>query len=232
MTRGKKYRDARQEIDRDRLYALDEAAQAVSQGPKRAFDETVDLAVRLGVDPRQSDQMLRGAVDLPHGTGSDTRVVAFAEGAAASSAHEAGAVVVGADDLIERIAGGWLDFDSAVATPDMMPRISRSLGRVLGPRGIMPNPRAGTIAADLGPLVTAIRGGRIDYRTDRTAIVHAPVGKVSFSVEQLTDNVRAVVDTLVRSKPAASKGRFLRSVTLSATMGPGIRLDTAQFGGS
>ena len=229
MKRTKRYDEASEKVDRARLYDLTEALQVLTTLPKPRFDETVDLAVRLAVDPRQPDQALRGTVDLPQGTGSDARVIAFAEGTQATRALEAGAVEVGADDLVERVSGGWLDFDAAVATPDMMPRISRALGRILGPRGLMPNPRAGTISGDLASLVLAIRGGRIDYRVDRTAIVHAPVGKASFSGDQLADNVRAVVDALVRAKPAAAKGRFLRSVTVSSTMGPGIHLDTSQF---
>ena len=229
MGRGKRYDTAREKIDRDQTYGLSEAVGLLKESATAKFDEGVDIAVRLGVDPRQPDQMIRGTVDLPHGTGKTARVIAFAEGEQAREALEAGAVAAGADDLVERVAGGWLEFDAAVATPQMMPRISRPLGRVLGPRGLMPNPRAGTIGADLGNLVRAIQGGRIDFRVDRCSIVHAPVGRASFSEDHIIENVRTVVDTLVRARPASAKGQYLRTVALSPTMGPCVRVDPSAF---
>ncbi len=229
MGRGKRYDTAREKIDRDQTYGLSEAVALLKESATAKFDEGVDIAVRLGVDPRQPDQAIRGTVDLPHGTGKTARVIAFADGEQAREALEAGAVAAGDDDLVERVAGGWLEFDAAVATPQMMPRISRPLGRVLGPRGLMPNPRAGTIGTELGNLVRAIQGGRIDFRVDRASIVHAPVGRASFSEDQLVENVRTVVDTLVRARPASAKGQYLRTVALSPTMGPGVRVDPSAF---
>ncbi len=229
MKRGKRYDSARESIDRDQTYGLDEAITLLKAAATAKFDEGVDLAIRLGVDPRQPDQAIRGTVDLPHGTGKTARVIAFADGEQAREALEAGAVAAGDDDLVERVAGGWLEFDAAVATPQMMPRISRPLGRVLGPRGLMPNPRAGTIGTELGSLVRAIQGGRIDFRVDRTSIVHAPVGRASFEGAQLSENVRAVLDTLVRARPASARGQYLRSIALSPTMGPGVRVDPSAF---
>ena len=229
MGRGKRYDAAREKIDRDQTYGLSEAVALLKESATAKFDEGVDIAVRLGVAPRQPDQAIRGTVDLPHGTGKTARVIAFADGEQAREALEAGAVAAGDDDLVERVAGGWLEFDAAVATPQMMPRISRPLGRVLGPRGLMPNPRAGTIGTELGNLVRAIQGGRIDFRVDRASIVHAPVGRASFSEDQLVENVRTVVDTLVRARPASAKGQYLRTVALSPTMGPGVRVDPSAF---
>ena len=229
MKRGKRYDNAREGIDRDQTYALDDAIGLMKKAATAKFDEGVDIAIRLGVDPRQPDQAIRGTVDLPHGTGKTARVIAFADGEQAREALEAGAVAAGDDDLVERVAGGWLEFDAAVATPQMMPRISRPLGRVLGPRGLMPNPRTGTIGTELGSLVRAIQGGRIDYRVDRTSIVHAPVGRASFEDAQLSENVRALVDTLVRARPASARGQYLRSIALSPTMGPGVRVDPSAF---
>ena len=229
MGRGKRYDAAREKIDRDQTYGLSEAVALLKESATAKFDEGGDIAVRLGVDPRQPDQAIRGTVDLPHGTGKTSRVIAFADGEQAREALEAGAVAAGDDDLVERVAGGWLEFDAAVATPQMMPRISRPLGRVLGPRGLMPNPRAGTIGTELGNLVRAIQGGRIDFRVDRASIVHAPVGRASFSEDQLVENVRTVVDTLVRARPASAKGQYLRTVALSPTMGPGVRVDPSAF---
>lgn len=227
MKRSRRYLEALRLVDRSRSYTVPEAIRLIQSFPKARFDETVDIAARLGVDPRQPDQAIRGTVDLPHGTGKTMRVIAFAQGEQQRVALEAGAVAAGSDDLVERIQGGWLEFDAAVATPDVMPLISRALGRILGPRGLMPNPRTGTIAPDLGPVIRAIQGGRIDYRVDRTGIVHAPVGKVSFPAQHLHENVQAVVEALLRAKPATAKGRYLRSLALSPTMGPGIRLDVA-----
>lgn len=229
MKRSRRYWEALRLVDRSRTYTVPEAIRVIQSFPRARFDETVDIAACLGVDPRQPDQAIRGTVDLPHGTGKTMRVIAFAQGEQQRVALEAGAVAAGSDDLVERIQGGWLDFDAAVATPDVMPLISRALGRILGPRGLMPNPRTGTISPDLGPLIRAIQGGRIDYRVDRTGIVHAPVGKVSFPAQHLQENVQAVVEALLRAKPATAKGRYIRSLALSPTMGPGIRLDVASI---
>jgi len=225
MKRSRRYVTARKLVDRTRSYPLREAIQLIHSFPRARFDETIDIAVRLGVDPRQPDQAIRGTVDLPHGTGKTMRVIAFANPEQQRVALEAGAIAAGSDDLIARIQEGWLDFDAAVATPDVMPLVSRTLGRVLGPRGLMPNPRTGTIAPDVGPIVRAIRGGRIDYRVDRTGIVHAPVGKMSFTPQQLEENTESFIEAIVRAKPATARGRYIRSVALSPTMGPGVRLD-------
>jgi len=229
MKRGKRYDNARDGIDRDQTYGLDEAIEMLKKAATAKFDESVDIAIRLGVDPRQPDQAIRGTVDLPHGTGKTARVIAFADGEQAREALEAGAIAAGDDDLVQRVAGGWLEFDAAVATPQMMPRISRPLGRVLGPRGLMPNPRAGTIGTDLGALVRAIQGGRIDFRVDRSSVVHAPVGRASFEDAQISENVHALLDTLVRARPASARGQYLRSIALSPTMGPGVRVDPSAF---
>jgi large subunit ribosomal protein L1 len=229
MKRGKRYDSARDSIDRDQTYGLDEAIELLKKAATAKFDESVDIAIRLGVDPRQPDQAIRGTVDLPHGTGKTARVIAFADGEQAREALEAGAIAAGDDDLVERVAGGWLEFDAAVATPQMMPRISRPLGRVLGPRGLMPNPRAGTIGTDLGALVRAIQGGRIDFRVDRSSIVHAPVGRASFEDTQISENVHAILDTLVRARPASARGQYLRTIALSPTMGPCVRVDPSAF---
>jgi large subunit ribosomal protein L1 len=224
MAKGKKYNDAAQRFDRERLHSPDEAVELVRSLANRNFDETVDLAVRLGVDPRKADQMVRGTVALPAGTGKDVRVAVFAIGDAAREAEAAGADVVGADDLAERIEGGFLDFDITIATPDMMPTVGK-LGRVLGPRGLMPNPKTGTVTTDVGKAVEEFKGGKVEYRTDRHGNVHVPLGKVSFPVESLQANFTAVVDELNRAKPASSKGRYMRKVTVSSTMGPGISVD-------
>ncbi len=222
--RGKKYSDAAKRFDRDRLHSPVEAVELVKQLAPAKFDETVELAVRLGVDPRKADQIVRGTVGLPSGTGKAVRVAVFAAGDAATEAREAGADIVGADDLVNQVQGGMLDFDIAIATPDLMGQVGK-LGRVLGPRGLMPNPKTGTVTMDVGKAVTEFKGGRVEYRTDKFGNVHVPVGKVSFSREQLLENVRAVVDELQRAKPAAAKGRYVRSVTLSSTMGPGVKVD-------
>ena len=222
--RGKKYVDAAKRYDRDRLHTPVEAVDLVKQLAPAKFDETVELAVRLGVDPRKADQIVRGTVALPAGTGKTVRVAVFAAGDAALEAREAGADIVGADDLVTQVQGGMLDFDLAIATPDLMGQVGK-LGRVLGPRGLMPNPKTGTVTTDVGKAVTEFKGGRVEYRTDKFGNVHVPVGKVSFERAKLLDNVRAVVDELVRAKPAAAKGRYIRSVTLASTMGPGVRID-------
>lgn len=226
MGHGKKYRDALKRFDRDRLHHPAEAVELVKSLASANFDETVELAVRLGVDPRKDDQRLRGTVALPAGTGRDVRVAVFATGEAAQRAREAGADVVGADDLAERISAGELDFDVVIATPDLMPLVGR-LGRILGPRGLMPNPKSGTVTDDVATAVAERKGGTVEYRTDRYGNVHVPIGKVSFSSEDLLANFWAVIEELQRARPASAKGRYFRKVTLSSTMGPGVRVDPA-----
>jgi large subunit ribosomal protein L1 len=220
---GKKLTDAARRYDRTRLHEPQEAFELVKQLSHRNFDETVEASFRLGVDPRKADQMLRGTVSLPAGTGKDVRVAVFAAGDAARDAEEAGADVVGTDDLVDRIQKGFLDFDVAIATPDLMGQVGR-LGRVLGPRGLMPNPKTGTVTNDVGKTVSDFKGGKVEYRTDRHGNVHVPVGKVSFPVESLVTNYGAVLDELVRAKPAAAKGKYLKGVTTSSTMGPGVKI--------
>lgn len=221
---GKAYVDAAKRYDRDQLHSPAEALEIVKSQATRTFDETVEVALRLGVDPRKADQMIRGTVSLPHGTGRAVRVAAFATGDAARDAQEAGADVVGADDLVARIEGGFLDFDVAIATPDLMPQVGK-LGRTLGPRGLMPNPKTGTVTTDIGKAVSEFKAGKVEYRTDRYGNVHVPIGKVSFDVEALLANYHAVLDELLRAKPAAAKGRYVKSVVTSSTMGPGVRID-------
>lgn len=218
---GKRYTDASKLIDRARLYEPAEAVKLVKEVAHARFDETVEVAVRLGVDPRHADQVVRGAVVLPHGTGRSVRVIVFAKGEKAKEAEAAGADLVGAEDLVEKVQGGWLDFDAAVATPDMMGQAGR-LGKILGPRGLMPNPKAGTVTFDVGAAVKEIKAGKIEYRTDKAGIVHAPIGKASFSADQLAENLRNLMEALVRAKPDAAKGQYIQSVTISSTMGPGI----------
>ncbi|MGH9128766.1 MAG: 50S ribosomal protein L1 [Acidimicrobiales bacterium] len=223
--RGKRYTDAAKGFDRERQYLPGEAVDLVKSLSRARFDETVELAVRLGVDPRRADQIVRGTVALPAGTGREVRVAVFAAGPAAAEAREAGADVVGADDLVARVqTEGFLAFDVAIATPELMGQVGK-LGRVLGPRGLMPNPKTGTVTNDVGRAVTEFKGGRVEYRTDKVGNVHVPVGKVSFDRSKLLANLRAVMDELSRAKPAAAKGRYVRSVTLSSTMGPGIKVD-------
>jgi large subunit ribosomal protein L1 len=221
---GKKYVDATKRFDRQHLHTPTEAVELVRSLAPAKFDETVELVVRLGVDPRKADQMVRGTVGLPSGTGKDVRVAVFAAGDAASAAREAGADHVGAEDLVAQVEGGMLDFDVAIATPDLMPQVGK-LGRVLGPRGLMPNPKTGTVTPDVAKAVTDFKGGKVEYRTDRYGNVHVPIGKVSFEQAALMDNYRAVVDELERAKPAAAKGRYFRKISLSSTMGPGIKID-------
>src|SRR3990170_637407 len=225
---GKKYIDGLRRFDRARLHTPSEAVDLLKTLPARNFDETVEAAFRLGVDPRKADQMIRGAVSLPHGTGKTVRVAVFAQGPAAQEAKDAGADVVGAADLVERIQGGFMDFDVAIATPDLMGQVGK-LGRVLGPRGLMPNPKTGTVTPDVGKAVSDFKAGRIEYRTDRYGNVHMPIGKLSFSREALIENYQAGVDELVRVKPAAAKGRYIKAVTLASTMGPGVRVDPAKI---
>ncbi len=222
---GKKLTDATKLFDRDRYYAPTEALGLVKQMATAKFDENVDIAFRLGVDPRKADQMVRGTVALPSGTGKDVRVAVFATGAAAEEARAAGADIVGADDLAAQIEQGKMDFDLTIATPDMMPLVGK-LGRTLGPRGLMPNPKTGTVTTDVGRAVTEFKGGKVEYRTDRYGNVHVPLGKVSFEHDKLDANFRAVLDELQRAKPAAAKGRYIKKITISSTMGPGVRVDT------
>jgi large subunit ribosomal protein L1 len=224
---GKKYEEAVGRFDRQNLYAVAEAVDLVKDLAHAKFDETVELAVRLGVDPRKADQIVRGTLSLPHGTGRSVTVAVFAAGDGANEARQAGADHVGADDLVARVEGGFTDFDIAIATPDLMGQVGK-LGRILGPRGLMPNPKTGTVTNDVAKAVSEFKAGRVEYRTDKVGNVHVPVGKVSFSKENISDNVHAVVDELVRVKPASSKGRYLRGVTLSSTMGPGVHVDPAK----
>jgi large subunit ribosomal protein L1 len=226
--RGKKYIDATRRFDRASIHSPGEALGLVKTLASRNFDETVEAAFRLGVDPRKADQMIRGAVSLPNGTGKTVRVAVFAQGPAAQEAKDAGADVVGADDLVDRIKGGFLDFDIAIATPDLMGKVGQ-LGRLLGPRGLMPNPKTGTVTQDVGKTVSDFKGGRIEYRTDRYGNVHMPIGKASFTQQALIENYQAGLDEIIRVKPAASKGRYIRSVTVSSTMGPGVRVDPTKI---
>jgi len=223
---AKKYVDATRKFDRDRLHTPEEAFDLVKSLAKRNFDETVEITFRLGIDPRKADQMIRGTVSLPHGTGRAVRVAVFATGDAAREAEEAGADVVGADDLVGRVQEGFLDFDVAIATPDLMSQVGR-LGRVLGPRGVMPNPKTGTVTTDVGKTVAEFKAGKVEYRTDRNGNVHVPIGKVSFERDALLENFQAVLDEILRNKPAAAKGRYIKSIATSSTMGPGIRIDPA-----
>ena len=223
-TKAKRYVDALRRFDRQQLHAPGEAVDLIKSLPTTKFDETVELALRLGVDPRKADQIVRGTVSLPGGTGQDVRVAVFAAGDKAAEAREAGADVVGADDLVERVQGGFLDFDVAIATPDLMPMVGR-LGRVLGPRGLMPNPKTGTVTTDVAKAVEDFKGGKVEYRTDRYGNIHVPLGKVSFEPAALSQNVRAVLEELQRAKPASAKGRYIRKISVASTMGPGIRID-------
>ncbi len=221
---GKKYDDATKDYDRARLYPPAEALELVKSNATRNFDETVEAAFRLGVDPRKADQMIRGTVSLPSGSGKSARVAVFAAGDKAREAEAAGADVVGTDDLIQRIEGGFLDFDVAIATPDLMGQVGK-LGRTLGPRGLMPNPKTGTVTNDVGKAVGEFKAGKVEYRTDRHGNVHVPIGKASFEPAALLANYHAVLDEIMRSKPAAAKGKYLKSAAASSTMGPGVRID-------
>jgi len=224
---GKKYKESLTKADRESMHGVVEAVELVKGLASAKFDETVELAVRLGVDPRKADQIVRGTLSLPSGTGRTERVAVFAAGEAAAEARAAGADEVGADDLVAKINGGFLDFDVAIATPDLMGQVG-TLGRVLGPRGLMPNPKTGTVTTDVGKAVAEFKGGRVEYRTDKVGNVHIRVGKASFTADQLVANIRAVVDELQRAKPASSKGRYFLSLTISTTMSPGVRIDPAK----
>jgi len=228
MAQGKRYSDALKRFDRERLHSPSEALDLVTSLAKANFDETVELVVRLGVDPRKADQIVRGTVGLPAGTGKDVRVAVFAAGEAAAAAREAGADIVGADDLAAQIEGGMLDFDVTIASPDLMPIVGR-LGRVLGPRGLMPNPKSGTVTPDVAKAVGEFKGGKVEYRTDRYGNVAVPIGKASFTSAALLQNFRAVLDELNRAKPASAKGRYLRRITVASTMGPGIKVDPGRL---
>jgi len=225
--RSKKYVDATRKYDKQAVYAPAEAIETVKSLSTRKFDETVEAAFRLGVDPRKADQMIRGTVSLPHGTGKSVRVAVFATGDGARDAQAEGADVVGADDLVERIQGGFLDFDVAIASPELMGQVGK-LGRLLGPRGLMPNPKTGTVTNDIGKAVREFKAGRVEYRTDRYGNVHVPIGKVSFDRRQLVENYQSVLEELLRAKPAAAKGRYLKGVTVASTMGPGVRVDPSK----
>ncbi len=227
MPIGKKRKSALEKVDRERIYAPKEAITLAKELASAKFDETVEVHVRLGVDPRQAEQQVRGTVILPHGTGKTMRVIVFAQGDKAAEAKEAGADEVGADDLVEKVQGGWMDFDTAVATPDLMGKVGK-LGRVLGPRGLMPNPKTGTVTFDVGKAVSDSKGGKVEYRVDKFAIMHLIIGKASFEVRQLIENYETLIDEIMRAKPAASKGRYIKSISVSTTMGPGILLDTTK----
>jgi large subunit ribosomal protein L1 len=225
MAQGKKHREALSSFDRENQYSPGEALSLVKSLSSRKFDESVDVVARLGVDPRKADQMVRGTVGLPAGTGKEVRVAVFAQGDKATAAREAGADVVGAEDLVARIEGGFLDFDVAIASPDLMPLVGK-LGRTLGPRGLMPNPKTGTVTDDVAKAVTEFKGGKVEYRTDRYGNVHVPIGKVSFDQADLQKNFSAVIEELERAKPSSSKGKYLKKVVVSSTMGPGVKVDT------
>jgi len=224
MKRGKQYRKVAELVDRERLYPPAEAIRLAKQTSPTKFDATVEVAIRLGVDPRKADQMVRGTVNLPHGTGKTVRVIVFAAGEKAAEAAAAGADEVGTDDLVARIQGGWLDFDAAIATPDQMAKIGR-IARILGPRGLMPNPKTGTVTMDVAKAVTDIKGGKITFKVDKHANLHLIIGKVSFTEEQLLDNYAAAIDEVLRLKPGTAKGRYLRKIAITTTMGPGIPVD-------
>lgn len=228
--RGKRYRSINKHVDRLQLYTVDEAVSLVKKTGSAKFDETVDLASRLGIDARQADQNIRGTVTLPHGTGKSVRVVVFAQGDLARQAEDAGADFVGTDDLVDKIVDGWLDFDATIATPDLMRSIMPKLGRVLGPRGLMPNAKAGTVTTDVTETIQNIKAGQIEYRVERSSgVVQVPIGKVSFEEESIKQNLNAVMSALVAARPSAVKGRYIRTVAISATMGAGIRIDPQQF---
>ena len=223
---GKKFTAAKAQVDR-RLYTLDEAIPLVQKLKFTKFDETVEMALRLGVDPKHADQMVRGTVVLPYGLGKTKRVLVIAGADKQKDAEEAGADVVGGEELVERIQGGWRDFDAVVATPDMMRAVGR-LGKVLGPRGLMPNPKTGTVTTDIAKAVKEIKAGKVEFRVDKTGIVHAPIGKVSFATDRLLANAQALVESVIRAKPAAAKGKYVKTLTVSSTMGPGVHIDPVQ----
>ena len=228
--RGKRYSAGAQLVDRMKLYDLDEGVQLLKKSASAKFEETVDLAVHLGVDPRHADQNIRGTVSLPHGTGQEIRVAVFAQGDKAREAEEAGADAVGAEDLVEKIVDGWMDFDATIATPDLMRTIMPKLGRILGPRGLMPNAKTGTVTMDVAETIRTIKAGQIEYRVEKqSGVIQAPVGRASFDENQIKENIEAVMGALVRARPSSIKGRYLKTIAISSTMGVGIRLEPAQF---
>jgi large subunit ribosomal protein L1 len=227
---GKRFRNASEPIDREKLYPIEEAVKLVKNGAKAKFDETIEVAMNLGVDPRHADQMVRGVCALPHGSGRKLRVAVFAKGAKAEEAKKAGADVVGAEDLVEQVQKGVIDFDRCIATPDMMPLVGR-LGKVLGPRGLMPNPKVGTVTADIAPAVRAAKGGAVEFRVEKAGLIHAGVGKASFSEQALVENIRAFTDAVMKAKPSGAKGTFLKRVAVASTMGPGVKIEPASLTG-
>jgi large subunit ribosomal protein L1 len=229
-SRGKKYRLAAEKVDRNKQYSLDEAVALLKEVSYAKFDGTVDLAINLGVDPRHADQNVRGTTPLPHGLGKSVRIVVFAKGDAAMQAQAAGVEAVGGDDLATRINGGWLDFDQVIATPDMMGVVGK-LGRVLGPRGLMPNPKLGTVTFEVTKAINELKAGRTEFRVDKAGIAHCPVGKASFATDKLADNIRAVLETVVKAKPSTAKGTYLKKISVSSTMSPGIKIDPAPYRG-
>ncbi len=226
---GNKIKAAKEKVERSKEYSLEEAIRIVKESSYTKFDEAVDLALNLGIDPKKSDQMVRGSVSLPHGIGKKVRVLVFAKGEKEKEAADAGADIVGAEDLVEKISKGWLDFDKAVATPDMMGLVGK-LGKILGPRGLMPNPKLGTVTFDIARAVKEIKAGKVEYKAEKAGIVHVPIGKVSFDNQKLLDNAKAVLDSIVKAKPATSKGKYLKKISISSTMGPGVRIDIASLG--
>ena len=227
VMKDKKMAAAKAKVDRSKAYTIEEAMALVKECAHAKFDESVDLAVNLGVDPKRSDQMVRGSVPLPHGTGKTVRVLAFAKGEKEKEASDAGADYAGSDDLVAKIQGGWFDFDRVVATPDMMGTVGK-LGKLLGPRGLMPNPKVGTVTLDIGKAIKEIKAGKVEYRVEKAGIVHVGVGKASFDADKLVENAQAVLDALTKAKPATSKGKYMKKITVSTTMGPGIKVDIAQ----
>ena len=228
MNKGKKYSDSLKLIDRTKQYDPEEAIELVKQTAKAKFDETIEISVRLGVDPRHADQQVRGAVVLPHGTGKTVRVLAFVKENRIEEAKAAGADLIADDEIIKKIQGGWFEFDACVATPDMMGVVGR-LGRILGPKGLMPNPKSGSVSPDVTRMISDIKAGKVEYRVDKTAIIHCPVGKASFDAVKLTENLRTLMEAIIKAKPAAAKGAYIKSAVLSSTMGPGIKLNSLKF---
>ncbi len=224
--KGKKYKEARAKIEREKNYEIDEALNLLRESSYARFDEAVDVAVRLGVNPRHADQMVRGTVLLPHGTGKQTKVLVFAKGEKEKEATDAGADFVGSEGLVEKITKGWLEFDKAIATPDMMGMVGR-IGKILGPRGLMPNPKTGTVTFNISEAVADLKKGKIEFKVDKTGIVHVAVGKISFAVEKIRDNIASLIDTIIKLKPSTSKGVYLKGIVLSTTMGPGIKINPA-----
>ncbi len=226
---GKKYRESQAKVEAGKQYTLEDAIRCAKEAAYAKFDETVDLAVNLGIDPRKSEQMVRGTVVLPHGIGKKVRVLVFAKGEKEKEALEAGADYVGAEDLVDKISKGWLDFDKSVATPDVMGLVGK-LGKILGPRGLMPNPKLGTVTFDIAKAVREIKAGKVEYKAEKAGIVHVPIGKVSFDTEKLIENAKTVIQSIIKAKPATSKGKYLKKISISSTMGPGIAVDVASLG--